>query len=191
MVRQGVLGLLAPGQVVKVEMPHDILVLGGGGGGHYNRGNKGGDGGSGVVIIKYLRSLGRTTFSPTNTNNISSRKETKHSLNRSLIFHIDPSHPKPHEIAHILLVAGGGGGGMDMGGGGGGGGVISYTSYPINFLTDQLQISLGGGGGTTGQYALNPPPGGSGGESRITNLTTRWRYSKSRRWWRWWIRSLY
>ena len=122
MVRQGVLGLLPPGQVVKVEMPHDILVLGGGGGGHYNRGNKGGDGGSGVVIIKYLRSLGRTTFSPTNTNNISSRKETKHSLNRSLIFHIDPSHPKPHEIAHILLVAGGGGGGMDMGGGGGGGG---------------------------------------------------------------------
>ena len=52
------------------------------------------------------------------------------------------------------------------------GGVISYTSYPINFLTDQLQISIGGGGGTTGQYALNPPPGGSGGESRITNLTT-------------------
>lgn len=145
---------------------------GGGGGGHYNRGNKGGDGGSGVVILKYLRSLGKSTFSPTNTNNISSRQETKHSLNRGILFHIDPNHPKPHEIAHVLLVAGGGSGGLDMGGGGGGGGVISYTNYPINFYNDELEITLGAGGVGSGTYNANPPPGGNGGDTTLKNNTS-------------------
>jgi hypothetical protein len=143
---------------------------GGGGGGHYNRGNNGGDGGSGIVIIKHLRSLGDSSFNPTNSNNISARNNSKFDLNNDIIFNMDAQHEYPYALDHVLLVAGGGAGGMDMGGGGGAGGVVSYINYPVPYYENgfeeiYIETSIGAGGTGSGTYGSNPPPGGNGGDS--------------------------
>lgn len=154
---------------------------GGGGGGHYNRGNNGGDGGSGIVIIKHLRSLGDSSFNPTNSNNISARNDSKFDLNNDIIFNMDAQHEYPYALDHVLLVAGGGAGGLDMGGGGGAGGVVSYINYPVPYFEGgseeiYFETSIGAGGTGSGTYANNPPPGGNGGDStfhiKVRNVST-------------------
>lgn len=129
---------------------------GGGGGTHYNTNGGGGNGGSGIVIIRYLKSLGTSTF-----NN------TSPSVQNSLLLSLDAAN-KPS--VEVLVVAGGGGGGSDMGGAGGGGGVIYKKSYPVT-LNTALTVTVGAGGSGAVGYANSPPAGSNGGNSVFDVLT--------------------
>ena len=131
---------------------------GGGGGAHYYTNNHGGNGGSGIVIIRYLKTLGRSTF-----NNGSSRQRS------SLVFSFDPANKKSSAV-EVLVVAGGGGGGMDMGGGGGAGGVVYRSAHSVQTGTP-ISVTVGAGGaGAPNQYAANPIAGSLGSNSVFDGL---------------------
>ena len=133
---------------------------GGGGGGHYFANNQGGNGGSGIVIIRYLKSLGTSTFSTGSTEQKS-----------SLIFQMDAANLGKSSTVEVLVVAGGGGSGMDMGGGGGGGGVIYKNAYSVATSTP-ITVTIGGGGaGAPNQYYGNPAAGSNGSNSVFGPLT--------------------
>lgn len=124
---------------------------GGGGGTHYNRNNNGGNGGSGIVVIRYLSSLGTSTFGNGGPSDLS-----------SLIFSIDAANTTKGSSVEVLVVGGGGGGGVDMGGGGGAGGVIYNSAYPVTSGT-AITVTIGNGGSGATGYASNPLAGTSGG----------------------------
>jgi hypothetical protein len=122
------------------------------------RNNRGGDGGSGIVIIRYLKTQGLSTFNGTGVTPLN-----------SLILSLDAGNPKSSSV-EVLVVAGGGGGGMDMGGGGGGGGVVYRRNYsaPINA---PISVTVGAGGaGSLGPYGGGQAAGSSGADSIFGNL---------------------
>ena len=126
---------------------------GGGGGAHYNRNNYGGNGGSGIVIIRYLKSLGSSTFNNTKASHIS-----------SLVFSLDAGNSGKSSSVEVLVVAGGAGGGCDMGGGGGAGGVVYINAYSV-ITNESISVTIGAGGAGATGYANNPPAGASGGNT--------------------------
>jgi hypothetical protein len=126
---------------------------GGGGGAHYVYHNPGGNGGSGIVIIRYLKTLGTSTFS--NAGPIQQS---------SLILSLDAANAGKGSSVEVLVVAGGAGGGSDMGGGGGAGGVIYNNAYSVN-INVPISVTIGAGGAGAIGYANNPPAGASGSNS--------------------------
>jgi hypothetical protein len=131
---------------------------GGGGGMHYNRNSYGGNGGSGIIIIRYLKTQGKSTFNGAGATDI-----------ESLVMSLDPSNISKGSAVEVLVVAGGGGGGADMGGGGGAGGVIYKSSFPVK-LNENIPVIIGGGGSGAVGYANFPPPGSSGGNTSFGTL---------------------
>ena len=132
---------------------------GGGGGAHYNSNNHGGNGGSGIVIIRYLKTLGTSTFSNSGPVDMN-----------SLVLSFDAANLGKSSAVEVLVVAGGGGGGMDMGGGGGGGGVIYRNAYSVQNNTP-ISVTVGAGGaGAPQQYGSNPIAGSTGSNSIFGGL---------------------
>ena len=132
---------------------------GGGAGMHYNRNNRGGNGGSGIVVLRYLKSLGQSAFSGS----------PAYPLN-SIIFSMDAANIGKGFAVECLVVAGGGGGGMDMGGGGGGGGVPARRILQVQ-INSPLTVTVGAGGsGSPGTYGANPATGSTGGNSSIGDI---------------------
>lgn len=131
---------------------------GGGGGMHYNRNNQGGNGGSGIVVIRYLRTLGTSTFNGSPSYPLS-----------PIIFNMDAANISKGFAVEALVVAGGGGGGMDMGGGGGGGQAIQATVQVENGIAYPVTVGAGGAG-STGPYAGPPTSGSNGGDSSFGGL---------------------
>ena len=135
---------------------------GGGGGAHYFANNFGGNGGSGIVIIRYLKSLGTSTFNSSGAI-----------PQNSLVFSFDAANLAKSSVVEVLVVAGGGGGGMDMGGGGGGGGVIYRNAYSVQTSTP-ITVTVGAGGaGAPNQYNVNPVAGSVGSNSVFGGLVAR------------------
>jgi hypothetical protein len=131
---------------------------GGGGGMHYNRNNQGGNGGSGIVVLRYLKSLGQSVFSGS----------PAYPLN-SIVFSLDAANVGKGFAVECLVVAGGGGGGMDMGGGGGGGQAFQ-KSFSVT-LGVSYPVTVGAGGaGSPGYYAGPPQSGGSGNPSSFGDI---------------------
>lgn len=133
---------------------------GGGGGAHYNRNNYGGNGGSGIVVIRYLKTLGTSTFGTSSNVN-----------KNSLVFSFDAGNPKKGSSVEVLVVAGGGGGGQDMGGGGGAGGLVYNQAYQTSIGTAISVIIGGGGAGASGYYGNYPPAGASGSNTTFGTIT--------------------
>jgi hypothetical protein len=121
------------------------------------KGNRGGNGGSGIVIIRYLKTLGSSTFNGVQVTPLN-----------SIVLSADAA---DLSSAEVLIVAGGGGGGMDMGGGGGGGGVLYYKAYPVKLNTAYDVVIGGGGAGSPGTYGADPAPGSTGGNSSFSGTT--------------------
>lgn len=126
---------------------------GGGGGSHYNRSNYGGNGGSGIVIIRYFKTLGTSTFSNSGPVDIN-----------SLVLSFDAANTKKSSVVEVLVVAGGAGGGNDMGGGGGAGGVVYNNAYSV-ITNEPISVTIGAGGAGATGYANNPLAGASGGNT--------------------------
>lgn len=133
---------------------------GGGGGAHYDYHNPGGNGGSGIVIIRYLKSLGTSTFS-------SGSPEQK----SSSIFSFDAANLGKSSSVEVLVVAGGAGGGNDMGGGGGAGGVVYNNAYSVSINTP-ISVTIGAGGAGATGYANNPLAGSAGGNTIFGGILT-------------------
>ena len=134
---------------------------GGGGGAHYNSNNHGGNGGSGIVIIRYLKTLGTSTFSNSGPVDMN-----------SLVLSFDAANLGKSSAVEVLVVAGGGGGGADHtsvagnGGAGGGGGGSLYSGGTAG--TGGAGLNAGGNGVVTpstagGAGGTNTGGGGGGG----------------------------
>jgi hypothetical protein len=131
---------------------------GGGGGAHYNYHNPGGNGGSGIVIIRYLKTLGTSTFNNNGAVDIN-----------SLVLSFDAANVKKSSVVEVLVVAGGAGGGSDMGGGGGAGGVVYNNAYSV-ITNEPISVTIGAGGAGAIGYGNNPPAGASGGNTAFGKI---------------------
>ena len=158
---------------------------GGGGGGSTNTGGiinmNGANGGSGVVIIRYRRSL-----TPTEIVVAGTTSTTIGTNERRIVFPYSGSGTTKdytfttteYLLCDILVVGGGGGGGNDRGGGGGAGGLVFQTGISLN---GTVNVSVGrggfasvndtttGGNGVQSSYGTIIAIGGGGGGSEQTN----------------------